>query len=132
LTAGMATIERNAAELGRLDAVAADGDHGMGMSRGMRAAVAAARDVERAALGDALGAALLAAGTAFADAAGGASGALYGVLLAETGAGIRRGGGAPTATTIADAVAAAAEAFTELGGAQVGDKTMLDAIEPFR
>jgi len=132
LTAGMATIERNAAELGRLDAVAADGDHGMGMSRGMRAAVAAARDVERAALGDALGAALLAAGTAFADAAGGASGALYGVLLAETGAGIRRGGGAPTATTIADAVAAAGEAFTELGGAQVGDKTMLDAIEPFR
>src|SRR5699024_11574710 len=91
LAAGMATIERNGAELGRLDAVAGDGDHGMGMSRGMRAAVAAARDVERAATGDALAAALLAAGTAFADAAGGASGALYGVLLAEVGRGLRGG-----------------------------------------
>src|SRR5699024_10797381 len=132
LTSGLATIERNAAELGRLDAVPADGDHGMGMSRGMRAAVAAARDVERTAAGAGLAEALLAAGTAFADAAGGAGGALYGVLLAEVGRGLLGGHGVRTAMTVADAVTSAAEAFTELSGAVTGDKTMLDAIEPFR
>ncbi|WP_199431520.1 dihydroxyacetone kinase family protein [Qaidamihabitans albus] len=131
LTAALASIEANEAELGRLDAVAADGDHGLGMTRGMRAAVGAART---AGAEDVPGA-LLAAGTAFADAAGGASGALYGVLLAETGAGLRSastGSSGITAPVLADAVDGAVRAFVELGRAEVGDKTMLDAIEPFR
>lgn len=123
LTAALHRIEDSEDELGRLDAVAADGDHGLGMTRGMRAAVAAAR------AGDGPAEQLLAAGTAFADAAGGASGALYGVLLAETGAGLR---GEITAATVADAIDRAVEAFTALGKAEPGDKTMLDAIEPFR
>jgi dihydroxyacetone kinase len=128
LTAALRSIEENEAELGRLDAVAADGDHGLGMTRGMRAAVVAARRNEKTVSG-----ALLAAGTAFADAAGGASGALYGVLLAETGAGLK-GLAADEITTIAlaDAVDGAVQAFTALGKAEPGDKTMLDAIEPFR
>jgi dihydroxyacetone kinase len=128
LTAALRSIEENEAELGRLDAVAADGDHGLGMTRGMRAAVVAARRNEKTVSG-----ALLAAGTAFADAAGGASGALYGVLLAETGAGLK-GLAADEITTIAlaDAVDGAVRAFTALGKAEPGDKTMLDAIEPFR
>lgn len=128
LTAALRSIEENEAELGRLDAVAADGDHGLGMTRGMRAAVVAARRNEKTVSG-----ALLAAGTAFADAAGGASGALYGVLLAETGAGLK-GHAADEITTIAlaDAVDGAVQAFTALGKAEPGDKTMLDAIEPFR
>ncbi|EIF00438.1 dihydroxyacetone kinase family protein [Saccharomonospora glauca] len=127
LTAAMVRIEDNEDELGRLDAVAADGDHGLGMTRGMRAAVAAARRAESS--GAELSAALLAAGTAFADAAGGASGALYGVLLAETGAGLTDG---VDATTVADTVDRAVAAFVELGKARPGDKTMLDALEPFR
>ncbi|MGY6657743.1 dihydroxyacetone kinase family protein [Amycolatopsis sp. TRM77291] len=128
LTAALHDIEANEAELGRLDAVAADGDHGLGMTRGMRAAVAAARRDE-----DSLSTALLAAGTAFADAAGGASGALYGVLLAETGAGLRgRSPGEVTTADLADAVDGAVAAFVELGKAEPGEKTMLDAIEPFR
>jgi dihydroxyacetone kinase len=128
LTAALHDIEANEAELGRLDAVAADGDHGLGMTRGMRAAVAAARRD-----GDSLSSALLAAGTAFADAAGGASGALYGVLLAETGAGLRgRSEGDVTTEALADAVDGAVTAFVELGKAEPCEKTMLDAIEPFR
>ncbi|WP_410647921.1 dihydroxyacetone kinase family protein [Amycolatopsis sp. cmx-4-54] len=128
LTAALHDIEANEAELGRLDAVAADGDHGLGMTRGMRAAVAAARRDE-----DSLSTALLAAGTAFADAAGGASGALYGVLLAETGAGLRgQAAGEVTTVALADAVDGAVAAFVELGKAEPGEKTMLDAIEPFR
>ncbi|WP_216213907.1 dihydroxyacetone kinase family protein [Amycolatopsis aidingensis] len=129
LTSALESIEDNEAELGRLDAVAADGDHGLGISRGMRAAVAAARHAE--ASGACVPDALLRAGTALADAAGGASGALYGVLLAETGAGLR---GLPeiTAVALAEAVDRAARAFVQLGGAEPGEKTMLDAIEPFR
>ncbi|WP_410585619.1 dihydroxyacetone kinase family protein [Amycolatopsis sp. lyj-108] len=128
LTAALQDIEANEAELGRLDAVAADGDHGLGMTRGMRAAVAAARRD-----GDSPSTALLAAGTAFADAAGGASGALYGVLLAETGAGLQgRSGDEVTSAVLADAVDGAVAAFVELGKAEPGEKTMLDAIEPFR
>ncbi|SEP25349.1 dihydroxyacetone kinase family protein [Amycolatopsis saalfeldensis] len=128
LTAALRSIEENEAELGRLDAVAADGDHGLGMTRGMRAAVVAARRNERT-----VSEALLAAGTAFADAAGGASGALYGVLLAETGAGLRALAAEEiTTAALADAVDGAVRAFTELGKAEPGDKTMLDAIEPFR
>lgn len=123
LTAALRSVEEHEDELGRLDAVAADGDHGLGMTRGMRAAVAAARACDGPADQ------LLAAGTAFADAAGGASGALYGVLLTETGAGLR---GEITTATLADAVDRAVQAFTALGKAEPGEKTMLDAIEPFR
>jgi dihydroxyacetone kinase len=131
LTAALAAVTEAEDELGRLDAVAADGDHGLGITRGMRGAVAAARAAERD--GEPLAGALLRAGTALADAAGGASGALYGVLLAETGAGLRGyATEAITATAVADAVDNAARAFVELGRAEPGDKTMLDAIEPFR
>ncbi|WP_017541680.1 dihydroxyacetone kinase family protein [Nocardiopsis halophila] len=131
LSAAMVRLEEAEDELGRLDAVAADGDHGLGMTRGIRAAVAAARAAE--ADGEPVSGALLAAGTAFADAAGGASGALYGVLLAETGAGLEGNDAAGiTPGALADAVDRAVAAFTELGGARPGDKTMLDAIDPFR
>ncbi|WP_116044225.1 dihydroxyacetone kinase family protein [Amycolatopsis palatopharyngis] len=131
LTAALAAVTEAEDELGRLDAVAADGDHGLGITRGMRAAVAAARAAEQD--GEPLSGALLRAGTALADASGGASGALYGVLLAETGAGLRGLDSAEiTATAVADAVDNAAKAFVELGKAEPGDKTMLDAIEPFR
>ncbi|MDA2805501.1 dihydroxyacetone kinase family protein, partial [Nocardiopsis suaedae] len=131
LSAAMVRLEEAEDELGRLDAVAADGDHGLGMTRGIRAAVAAARGAEEA--GEPVSGALLAAGTAFADAAGGASGALYGVLLAETGAGLEgRGVGDIGPAALADAFDGAVRAFIALGGARLGDKTMLDAIEPFR
>ena len=120
LSAAMVRLEEAEDELGRLDAVAADGDHGLGMTRGIRAAVAAARAAE--AEGEPVSGALLAAGTAFADAAGGASGALYGVLLAETGAGLEgRGVGGIDPTALADAFDGAVRAFTALGGARLGD-----------
>ena len=63
----------------RLDAVAADGDHGRGMCRGIDAAVAAADDAVRAG-GDAPSV-LRRAADAWADKAGGTSGALWGVGL---------------------------------------------------
>ncbi|RCW47302.1 homodimeric dihydroxyacetone kinase [Halopolyspora algeriensis] len=134
LVAALDRVSGQEEELGRLDAVAGDGDHGQGIVRGLRAAVDAA-DRAGSHSGDArsVGDALLSAGTALADAAGGASGALYGALLGETGAGLRlREGSSVDTTLLADAVRSACGAVAELGGAQRGDKTLLDALEPFR
>jgi dihydroxyacetone kinase len=76
LAAALAETTAKAGVLGDLDAVAGDGDHGLGMVRGLTAAVRAANDAgRRSADASSVGAALLAAGTAHADAAGGASGA---------------------------------------------------------
>ena len=122
-----AALDRVAAhedELGRLDAVAGDGDHGIGIVRGLRAAVAAARTAEPGPARDppSAGTALLTAGLALADASGGASGALYGALLTETGGRARqrprRRRGAPGSSRCADAVDAAQRAVTDLGGAR--------------
>ncbi|MFJ5677066.1 dihydroxyacetone kinase subunit DhaK [Streptomyces sp. NPDC093097] len=136
LHAALELVTANEEELGRLDAVAGDGDHGIGIVRGLRAAVAAARAAEPGPAGDprSAGAALLAAGLALADASGGASGALYGALLTEAGAVLVRApedAGLSTAV-LAEAVDAAQRAVCELGGAAVGEKTMLDALDPFR
>lgn len=115
-------------ELARIDAVAGDGDHGRGMVRGLTAAVEAARKAATAGAG--AGRLVRDAGEAWAAQAGGTSGVLWGAAL--TSAGKRLGdNGTPTSQDIADAVAAGYTAMLDLGGAQLGDKTMLDAIGPF-
>ncbi|RNL83354.1 dihydroxyacetone kinase family protein [Halostreptopolyspora alba] len=138
LAAALAAVEAHERELGRLDAVAGDGDHGRGMVRGLSAAVAAARSADTVSItdtgdtADTAGRALLLAGTALADAAGGASGALYGLLLTEIGGVLLEAGPAPVTTELlAPAVDAAFHAVRELGGGAVGEKTMLDALAPF-
>jgi dihydroxyacetone kinase len=128
LEAMLVTIRSAEAELGRLDAVAGDGDHGAGMVRGLTAAVAAAREV--AGSGQGLGSLLRNAGVAWADSAGGTSGVLWGVLLAELGTQlgdtVR-----PDTTSVAAAVRQATAAIAMRGGARPGDKTLLDALAPF-
>ncbi|WP_119071044.1 dihydroxyacetone kinase family protein [Rubrobacter indicoceani] len=111
-------------ELGRLDAVAGDGDHGSGMVRGFRAAVAAADGY-----GGSAGAVLVRAGAAFSDAAGGASGALYGSAITALGQGLDADG--TDAGGFHRAFRDALDAIKHLGGAEVGDKTMVDTLEPF-
>ncbi|MGO1850317.1 dihydroxyacetone kinase family protein, partial [Microbacterium sp.] len=69
-------VELHVDELGRLDAIAGDGDHGIGMQRGSRAAVDAADRATAAGAG--AGTVLALAGDAWADKAGGTSGALWG------------------------------------------------------
>ncbi|NLU71556.1 dihydroxyacetone kinase family protein [Streptomyces sp. HNM0575] len=193
LAAALDVVRENEEELGRLDAVCGDGDHGQGMVRGLRAALAAAQagaagagagtgtggnagaaaavpaqadgtpvrpgpdaggddagathagathagDTDAGGTGtgtggDAqrVGRRLLRAGTALSDAAGGASGALYGLLLTEIGAGLGRSpDGQITLDAVAASVDSAFEAVRELGGAEVGEKTLLDALDPFR
>ena len=113
-------IEDAKDELGRLDAVAGDGDHGLGMARGMRAAATAAAHA-----GPGVADVLDAAGMAFAEQAGGASGALWGAALCAMGHRVADGG------TAADALRSGLQAIQDLGGAQVGDKTLVDAMAVF-
>jgi D-erythrulose 4-kinase len=117
-------VERVEDDLGRIDAVAGDGDHGRGMTRGLRAAVAAA-----AGAGDVPSDVVIAAGSAWAEAAGGASGALWGGMLRSAGRVLAERGTGTDA--IAQALREAVSALTTLGGARRGDKTMLDALGPF-
>ena len=118
----------NEEEFGRIDARAGDGDHGQAMRRGSSAASEAA---ERAVAAGAGAATTLALGAdAWADRAGGASGALWGVALrAWSGAFSDSAPIAPAA--IANGAIAARDAIVSLGGARVGDKTLLDALDPF-
>ncbi|BBY26995.1 L-erythrulose 1-kinase [Mycolicibacterium sediminis] len=119
----------NEAELGRLDAVAGDGDHGQGMTFGSRGAARAAR----AAVDRGAGArtTLLLAGQAWADAAGGTSGALWGAALTSAG-GVFSDTDPAGDQHVVDAISAGIDAVIRLGGAQPGDKTMVDAAVPFR
>lgn len=115
-------------ELGRIDAVAGDGDHGRGMVKGTAAALEAARATMDDGAGP--GAVLVEAGDAWAAKAGGTSGALWGAALTALGRRID-GGTAPTARDVVDGVRQGFEALVRLGGAKPGDKTMLDALLPF-
>ena len=116
-------------ELGNLDAIAGDGDHGIGMRRGVDAAAAAAN--QNAAAGASVERVLTAAGEAWSERAGGTSGALWGsaVIAAGLALGNRESYRPENA---AAAVEAFANAITELGKAEPGDKTMVDALLPFR
>jgi dihydroxyacetone kinase len=124
--AGM--LQRNAERLGDIDAVAGDGDHGIGMERGVLGAVEKAREV--AARGAGAGSLLCRAADAWADKAGGTSGALWGVALTALGTalGDRQ---TPDAQRVATGVREAKEGIMHFGKARVGDKTMVDVLVPF-
>lgn len=116
-------------ELGNLDAIAGDGDHGIGMRRGVEAAAGAA--AQAAASGASVGRVLEAAGEAWSERAGGTSGALWGSAVIASGFAL----GNRETYTDEDAIAAVTAfvgAITELGKAEPGDKTMVDALLPFR
>ncbi|MFE5838378.1 dihydroxyacetone kinase subunit DhaL [Arthrobacter sp. NPDC056493] len=124
-----AVVVEHEAELGDLDAIAGDGDHGIGMRRGVDAAAAAGE--QNAAAGASVERVLTAAGEAWSERAGGTSGALWGtaVMAAGLALGNRDSYAAADATA---AVTAFSSAITDLGKAEPGDKTMVDALLPFR
>lgn len=122
-----AALEDARDELGRIDAIAGDGDHGTGMARGSAAAATAAR--EAADHGAGAASTLAAAADAWADRAGGTSGALWGVGLQRWSADLSDDA-APTAEDHVRGVQAALDGVVGLGGAQPGDKTLVDALIP--
>ena len=127
ISAMLATVVEHEDELGRIDAVAGDGDHGVGMVRGLRAADAAATNAPTE---SGVSGVLRAAGAAWADKAGGTSGVLWGAILTAVGTELGDQD-APTARSVADAATAGADALHRLGKCEIGDKTMYDALLPF-
>ena len=125
LSAMTAVVLENEDELGRIDAVAGDGDHGTGMARGLRAAEQAAKAADGG-----VETVLSAAGAAFGDKAGGTSGVLWGMFLAAIGAELGNRDDV-TSDKLASAVRTGAESMQRFGKAELGDKTMLDALFPF-
>ncbi|RAM38441.1 dihydroxyacetone kinase subunit DhaL [Arthrobacter globiformis] len=122
-------VVEHEAELGDLDAIAGDGDHGIGMRRGVDAAAAAGE--QNAEAGASVERVLTAAGEAWSERAGGTSGALWGTAVMAAGLALGNresydAGDAPAALT------AFSNAITDLGKAEPGDKTMVDALLPFR
>lgn len=115
-------------ELGRLDSIAGDGDHGRGMTRGSAAAQTAAEEAAGESVGPA--AVLVAAGDAWAAKAGGTSGVLWGAALRSFGD-LLPDDRASTADDLVAAASAALEAVSRLGRAEPGDKTLVDALVPF-
>ncbi|MFB4426651.1 dihydroxyacetone kinase subunit DhaL [Streptomyces sp. QL37] len=125
MAATAAAVDRESDRLTELDAAIGDADHGTNMRRGF-AAVGDVLDKEAPA---APGAVLTLAGRHLISTVGGASGPLYGTLLRRTGKAL---GDAPEVTPaqLAEALGAGVAAVAQLGGAQAGDKTMLDALLP--
>lgn len=121
-------LDAEAEELGRIDRIAGDGDHGIGMQRGSRAAASAAAEAVRGGAGART--ALQQAGDAWADKGGGTSGAIWGEMLIALGAAL----GDETdldAGAVGAGVARMRDAVMSFGKAKPGDKTMIDAIVPF-
>lgn len=121
-------VIQNVDELGRIDAIAGDGDHGIGMERGVRAARDSAHRC--LALGAGAGTVLQQAADAWADQAGGTSGAIWGVILNTIGTGIGNQQ-RPDARVVAQAVSDAAHGVMHFGKAKPGDKTLVDVLLPF-
>src|SRR3954454_7390052 len=118
-----AAVEAEATHLTQLDSAIGDGDHGVNMTRGFRAVVEAVDGSQPP------GKQLIAAGKTLVSKVGGASGPLWGTALRRAG---RSVGDAPARAGAAlfTAREAALAGGVELGAAEPGDKTMVDALAP--
>ncbi|MFJ5876523.1 dihydroxyacetone kinase subunit DhaL [Streptomyces sp. S1] len=125
LTAVAEDVDREADRLTELDSAIGDADHGANLKRGF---AAVAETLAKEPPGTP-GAVLTTAGRQLISTVGGASGPLYGTLLRRAGKAlgddVRVG-----RERLAEALGAGVAAVSQLGGAQVGDKTMLDALVP--
>ncbi|MFD3532396.1 dihydroxyacetone kinase subunit DhaL [Streptomyces sp. NPDC058664] len=125
LAAVAEAVDREADRLTELDSAIGDADHGANLKRGF-AAVSETLAKEPPATP---GAVLTTAGRQLISTVGGASGPLYGTLLRRTGKALGDGDRI-SREQLAEALGSGVAAVSQLGGAQVGDKTMLDALVP--
>ena len=112
-------------ELTRLDAAIGDGDHGTNLTRGFAAVLVAIDGYAAESVGDIL----TRTGSTLISKVGGASGPLYGTAFRAMGRALPA---TPTVSPaeLAVALRAGLGALCRLGGATVGDKTMVDALAP--
>jgi phosphoenolpyruvate---glycerone phosphotransferase subunit DhaL len=118
-------VEQNKDYLTSLDSAIGDADHGVNLSRGFTAVVAALAKSEAEGPGDVL----LLTGNTLISTVGGASGPLYGSGFRSAGKSLGKDADV-TPKQFAAALHDALAAIRKLGAASIGDKTMVDALEP--
>jgi phosphoenolpyruvate---glycerone phosphotransferase subunit DhaL len=118
-------VAQNKDNLTDLDAAIGDGDHGVNMDRGMRAAVAALDDA-----GPAPASAVFnKVGMTLISTVGGASGPLFGTLFLRMGAALGDNDEV-SLSQLALSLHAGLDGIVARGKAEAGDKTMYDAFAP--
>ena len=124
LNEAAASVREQRDYLTQLDAAIGDADHGTNMERGLTAVVTKLEGLDGPP-----GKLLTAAGSTLVSTVGGASGPLWGTALRRAGRSLGDAedfGGAE----LVDALDAALAGVVELGAAQEGEKTMVDALAP--
>lgn len=117
-------IAESREELSRIDGATGDGDHGINMATGFALYGAAANEA-----GSSIAAQLELLGMTLLEQTGGSLGPLYGgmfIAMAEQ----LEGKEAIEPQDLLSALCAGRDSITEIGGAQRGDKTMLDSLGP--
>lgn len=123
-----ATIAENKQYLTELDSAIGDADHGINMDRGFQAVLG---KLDSAASGNDIGSLFKTVGMTLVSTVGGAGGPLYGTLFLQFGAAIA-GKSELTAEDWSAGLDSAVSGVQARGKAQIGDKTMLDALIPAR
>ena len=117
------TLVDHLEELTALDQAIGDGDHGLNMKRGAQAIQAKLGDLQGMGINDAL----KTMGKTCVAMIGGSSGPVFGTLLITLGKELPEDF---TSQDLAVALRASIEALTRLGKAEVGQKTLLDVLDP--
>ena len=120
-----AEIAEHRVELVKLDTAIGDGDHGTNMDRGMRQAVEKLEGNDD----EDIGALLKAVGMTLVSKVGGAAGPLYGTLFLQMGT-ASAGQDELDLAGWTEALEAGVKGVQARGKAELGDKTMIDALNP--
>lgn len=125
IQAATQTLIDHVEELTALDQAIGDGDHGLNMRRGSQAIQAKIEVLRTQTLNEAL----KTMGLTCMSTIGGSSGPVFGTLLVTLGKELPP---QPNAADVAQALDAGIKALTRLGKAEVGQKTLLDVLDPVR
>lgn len=118
-------VEENHKELTKLDSAIGDGDHGTNMRRGFQAVLDSLGNASPDSPSDALKTVAM----TLISKVGGAAGPLYGTAFLRASSAVA-GKDDLTPSDVAEALEAALGGVKQRGKAEVGDKTMVDALEP--
>ena len=125
IRAATQTLIDHVEELTALDQAIGDGDHGLNMKRGAQAIQAKLPEWQDKTLNETL----KAMGMSCMSTSGGSSGPVFGTLLVTLSNELPA---RPAAPDLARALAAGIAALTRLGKAEVGQKTLLDVLDPLQ
>jgi dihydroxyacetone kinase-like protein len=127
LQTAAAVLEENKQYLTQLDSPIGDADHGINMDRGFKKVMSQLPGV----VDKDIGSILKTTGMALISSVGGAGGPLYGTLFMRAGMAVDAKHEL-TDEDLAALLQAAVEGVVQRGKAQLGDKTMVDALTPAR